>query len=115
MVHLATFHHAFHAPSRHARQAICKTNSQPLAGEITKEQQKPRETSRGERNSKEISGKCLIAEMGETSLTIAFAQTNTGETSGSSLMQCQRETLMTTNPIERNHGGNAFLEEALDG
>ena len=84
--------------------------AQANAGEISCNSyvQRRRETSMvtnpieitGGRNPREVSGR--LACVGETSPTMVIAQANTGETSGGSLVQRQRETSMATNPRENS-------------
>ena len=59
-----------------------------------------REHSREARISKETFER--LAYVGKISPTIASARTNTGEISGSSSVQHQRETSVTTNPRENS-------------
>ena len=59
-----------------------------------------RENSRGERNSRETSGR--LAYIGEIPPTIVTAEENIRETSGSSSVQCQRETSIATNSRENS-------------
>ena len=86
-----------------------KTNTEETSGSSSVQRQgeismatNPRENSEGERNSRETSGRlaCVV----KTSPTIDSAQTNTGETSGNNLVQCQREALMAINPREQPRG-----------
>ena len=71
----------------------------------------PRESSRGEQNSRETSGR--LAYVGKTSPTIVAAQANTEETSGSSSVQRQKEISIATNQRENSRGG-ATPQRPLD-
>ena len=52
IVGLATFHHARHAPSRHARQTSCTSTDQQSAGEITRCNKHARELMGGNARGK---------------------------------------------------------------
>ena len=68
-----------------------------------------RKNSRGGRISRETSGR--LAYVREISQRIGSVRSNTGETSGSSLLQRQRETSMATNPRENSRGGRNSREK----
>ena len=70
---------------------------------------KSRENSRGGCISRETSGR--LAYRGDISPRISSVRSNTGETSGSSLLQRQRKTSMTTNPRENSRGGRMSREK----
>ena len=70
----------------------------------------PRENSRGGRASRESSGRLADVEM--ISPRIVFVRANTGETSGSSLVQRQKDALMVPNPRENSRGGRASRESS---
>ena len=99
--------------------SFCKNNGETSGSSLVQHQREtsmatnPRENSRGKRMSRKTSGR--LAYVGEISLTIAPARTNTEEISGSSSVQRQRETSMATNPRERIQGGDAFPERPLAG
>ena len=69
----------------------------------------PRENSRGGRISGETSGR--LAYVGKISPRIASVRTHTGKTSGSSLVQRQKDALMVPNPRENSRGGSRFREK----
>ena len=68
----------------------------------------PRENSWGGRISRETSRR--LAYVGNISPRIASVRSNTGETSGSSSLQRQRETSMAPNPRENSWGGRISRE-----
>ena len=68
-----------------------------------------RENSRGERASRESSGR--LADVEKISPRIVSVRSYTGETSGSSLVQRQKDALMVPNPRENSRGGRRFREK----
>ena len=52
------------------------------------------------------------SEGGTKSLRVVFVRSNTGETSGSGLVQCQIDALMVSNPRENSPGGRASRESS---
>ena len=72
----------------------------------------PRENPRGGRILRETSGN--LAYVGDIAPRIASVRSNSGETSGRSSLQRQKETSMATNPRE-NSRGDAFPERPLEG
>ena len=68
----------------------------------------PRENSRGGRISRETSGR--LEYVGEIYPRIVSVRSNTGETSGSSLVQRQKDALMVPNPRENSRGGRISRE-----
>ena len=68
----------------------------------------PRDNSRRGRISRETSGR--LAYVGKTSPRVASVRLNTGKTSGSSLVQRQKDALMVPNPREDSWGGRISRE-----
>ena len=69
----------------------------------------PRKNSRGGRISGETSGR--LAYVGKVFPRIASVRSKTGETSGSSLVQRQKDALMVPNPRENFTGGAHFQRD----
>ena len=68
----------------------------------------PRENSRRRYTSRESSGR--LADVEKISPRIAAVRAHTGEPSGSSLIQRQKDALMVPNPRENSRGGRRFRE-----
>ena len=68
----------------------------------------PREDSRGGRISRETSGR--LAYAGKISPRAVSVRSNTRETSGSSLVQRQKDALVVQNPRENSRGGRISRE-----
>ena len=68
----------------------------------------PRENSRGGYASRKTSGR--LADVENISPRIVSARSNTGEASGSSLVQRQKDALMVPNPRGNSRGGHASRE-----
>ena len=68
----------------------------------------PRENSRGGRISRETSGRLAYVE--QISPRTLPVRSNAGETSGSSLVQRQKDALMVLNPRENSRGGRISRE-----
>ena len=69
----------------------------------------PRENSRGERMSGDISGR--LGYVGETSPTLASARTNTGETSDSSSVHAKKRDLDGNKPKRELKRGTHFQRD----
>ena len=97
------------------RIAVVQSNTGETSGSTSLQREKdalmapnPRENSRVGRISRETSGK--LAYVGEISPIIVCVGANTGETSGSSPLQRQKDTLMAPYPRELT-GGTHFQRE----
>ena len=100
------------------RLASVRLNTRETSGSSLVRRQKdalmvpnPRENSRGERISRETSGR--LAYAGKISPRIASVRSNTGETSGSRSLQRQKDALMVPNPRENSRGGRISRETSV--